>query len=48
MNPDEPFVCMLDLDCLLHEVEVATGIGPAAVPPPAAISKAAPPPEPAA
>jgi hypothetical protein len=30
MNPDRPFVCLVDLDCLLHEVEVAAGIRPAA------------------
>lgn len=48
MNPDEPFVCMLDLDCLLHEVEVATGIVPASAPAPAVITEAAPQPEPAA
>jgi hypothetical protein len=33
MNPDEPLTCMLDLDCLLHEVEVAAGIAPASVTP---------------
>jgi hypothetical protein len=33
MNPDEPFTCMIDLDCLLHEVEVAAGIAPASVTP---------------
>jgi hypothetical protein len=47
MDPDEPLVCMMDLDCLLHEVEVAAGITPA-VPPPGVISEAAPSPEPAA
>ena len=33
MNPDEPFTCMIDLDCLLHEVAVAAGIAPASAPP---------------
>jgi hypothetical protein len=28
MDPDEPLKCMLDLDCLLHEVEAAAGIAP--------------------
>jgi hypothetical protein len=44
MDPEEPLVCMLDLDCLLHEVEVAVGIT-RAVPPPAVMSEAAPAPE---
>jgi hypothetical protein len=33
MDPDEPFTCMLDLDCLLHEVEVVAGVRPPAPPP---------------
>ncbi|HKA84349.1 MAG TPA: hypothetical protein VKD21_10830 [Acidimicrobiales bacterium] len=33
MDPDEPLKCMLDLDCLLHEVDVAAGIVPASATP---------------
>jgi hypothetical protein len=32
MNPDEPLVCMMDLDCVLHEVEVAAAIVPVVEP----------------
>jgi hypothetical protein len=32
MDPDEPLVCMLDLDCLLHEVEEAAAAAPAVAP----------------
>jgi hypothetical protein len=33
MDPKEPFTCMIDLDCLIHEVELAAGIAPASAPP---------------
>ena len=33
MDPDEPLTCMIDLDCLIHEVEVAAGMVPASVTP---------------
>jgi hypothetical protein len=32
MDPDEPLVCMLDMDCLLHEVDVAAAAPSAALP----------------
>jgi hypothetical protein len=35
MDPEEPLVCMLDLDCLLHEVEVAAASTQPAPPNPA-------------
>jgi outer membrane biosynthesis protein TonB len=32
MDLDKPLVCMLDMDCLLHEVEEAAAAGPPAAP----------------
>jgi hypothetical protein len=32
MDPEEPSVCMVDIDCLLDEVDAATDIAPAPAP----------------